>query len=409
MNIHVISTGTEILIGHTLNTNLAFLGAMLNAEGYVIRRECCVSDRAADIGSAVRDELAAADLVLTIGGLGPTSDDLTRDVVAAVLGAPLHFDAAVHAAIVTYLGERSVKVPPQALRTQAMIPENATPLINRNGTAPGLWCPRADGKIVVMLPGPPRELQPMFLEDVLPRLRALAEPEIMRRGFTVCGIPESVVADKVELLLTEFPGIEPAYCARLGQVDVRLSAPPAKRPLLEDATRLISAAFGQAVLAEPAANLAQVVGALLQAKGLWLATAESCTGGSIAKEITDVAGASAFFSGGIVSYSNDWKQTLLDVREDTLTQQGAVSAAAATEMLNALFRRYEADAGIAVTGIAGPAGGTPDKPVGLVFIATGVRGKRQVEQYSFPGNREAVRQRTVTTALNQLRLQLLEL
>ena len=408
MRINVVCTGTELLRGHTLNTNLLFLGGVLAGEGYAISRERCVPDTAAEIAAAVAAELQTAEVVITIGGLGPTSDDLTRDAVAGQLGVVLQFDAGVHADIVAYLGERAAKMPPAALRVQAMVPEGAVALPNANGTAPGLWCPAGDGKVVIMLPGPPREFQPMVMESVLPRLKTLAPPAVLSRGFTVCGVAESLVAEKVELFLQDFPGITPAYCARLAQVDVRLTGAPTAAALLDDARRRIIAALGNAVLPDDCPDLPACVGALLREKGLWLATAESCTGGWIAKTITDLPGASTFFCGGIVSYSNDWKSTLLDVADNTLTQHGAVSAETVTEMLNALFQRYEVDAGIAVTGIAGPTGASPDKPVGLVYIATGFRRLRQVERFTFPGNRESVRQRTVTTALNQLRLQLIQ-
>jgi nicotinamide-nucleotide amidase len=410
VKIEIICTGTELLIGHTLNTNLQFLGRELDTAGYEIAEERTVPDGGEAIGAAVGQALAAgADVVITIGGLGPTCDDLTRDAVAAQLGTRLKFDATVHAAIVAYLGERSIRVPADALRLQAMVPEGATALLNRNGTAPGLWCPAPENRLVVMLPGPPRELRPMFLEQVLPRLRERGPATVLRCGFHVCGVPESVVAERAERILTEFPGIAPAYCARLGEVDVRLSAPPACAPTLTAALNAVHAAFGPAALPPQCPDPAAAVGDLLLRRGWWLALAESCTGGWIAKTLTDRPGASRFFCGSVVSYSNDWKHTLLDVSADTLAQHGAVSAETAGAMLDALFRRYEADAGIAVTGIAGPGGGTPEKPVGLVYIASGIRGRPpQVACSLFPGDREGIRQRTVTLALNQLRLQLLQ-
>lgn len=408
MRIHVVCTGTELLIGQTLNTNLLFLGDKLNAAGYSIAQERCVPDAGREIAAAVAAELQAAQVVITIGGLGPTSDDLTRDAVAAHLGVKLHFDHAVYEAIVAYLAGRAVKVPDQALRVQAMVPDGATVLPNRNGTAPGLWCPAPAGKVVVMLPGPPRELQPMFMESVLPRIQVLGPAEVVRRAFHLCGIPESAAADKVEAALQSFPGIEPAYCAQPYQVTVRLSAKPADQNRLNTVWQQLVTAFGPAVLPEGSGGLAAAVGALLKARHWSLATAESCTGGGIAAAITDVAGSSDYFLGGLVTYANAWKQQLLEVRETTLAAHGAVSAESAGEMLAGLFRRDAVDAGIAVTGVAGPGGGTPEKPVGLVYIATGLRtGKPQIERFQFPGNRETVRLRTVTVALNQLRLQLL--
>jgi nicotinamide-nucleotide amidase len=411
MKIHVVATGTELLIGHTLNTNLQFIGRTLDEAGYAVARETCVPDTAAEIAMAVREALAAgAGLVITTGGLGPTSDDLTRDAVARELGSALHFDEELHAAIVRYLGERAAKIPADSLRAQAFVPDCAVALPNRNGTAPGLWCAAPGGKWVVMLPGPPRELQPMFAESVLPRIREMAPPEVRRRAVTVCGIAESAVAERVESLLAVqdmAETVQPAYCARLFQVDVRLSAAADQVEALDAAIVAVRREFGPAVLPDDAPSLAAAVGNLLQKKKMWLATAESCTGGWIAKSITDLPGASAFFCGSLVTYSNAWKGNLLDVSDAVLEQHGAVSAECATEMIGALFRRYEADAGIAVTGIAGPAGGSEAKPVGLVYIATGIRRQLRVERHFFPGDRESVRQRAVIAALNQLRLQLL--
>ncbi len=408
MNIQIVCTGTELLLGHTLNSNLQFLGRTLDGDGYAVAREVCVPDGGEAIAGAVREALVQADLVITVGGLGPTSDDLTRDAVARELGVDLQFDPKVHEAILAYLGGRTVKVPPEALRVQAMVPAGAEPLLNRNGTAPGLWCHAPGGKIVVMLPGPPSELQPMFQHDVLPRIRTLAPPTVARRSLTVCGIPESAAADRVEALLRDsFPGLEPAYCARPHQVDIRLSAGAADQPRLEEAMRRLAREFGPAALPPGTSDLPTALGTLLLAHNLWLAVAESCTGGWIGKTITDIPGSSAWFCGGVVSYSNDWKQGLLDVPEHLLEKAGAVSAECVGAMLEALFQRYEADAGIAVTGIAGPGGGTAEKPTGLVYIATGVRAQRQIERFLFPGDRDGVRQRAVTAALDQLRRQLL--
>ena len=411
MNIHLISTGTELLIGHTLNTNQQFIGQALDAAGYVITRETCVPDTGAEIATAVRAALAAgAELVLTTGGLGPTSDDCTRDAIASELGSALHFDEEIHAAMVRYLGERACKLPTEALRSQAMIPDCAVALPNRNGTAPGLWCGVPGGKWVVMLPGPPRELQPMFMDSVLPRIQELAKPEVRRRSVTICGIAESAAAERVESLLAvhELADlVQPAYCARLFQVDVRLSAAADQVEALDAAIVAVRREFGAAVLPDDAPSLAESIGKILQKNKMWLATAESCTGGWVAKSLTDLPGASAFFCGGLVTYSNAWKGNLLDVSEALLEQYGAVSAECANAMVDALFCRYEADAGIAVTGIAGPDGGNDAKPVGLVYIATGVRRQTRIEKYVFPGDRETVRQRAVIAALNQLRLQLL--
>jgi nicotinamide-nucleotide amidase len=402
----VICTGSELLQGHTLNSNLAFLGAQLDGIGLAVSREVSVPDGREAIAAAVLEELRTADVLITVGGLGPTSDDLTREAVAELLGLPLRLDAEVLRAIESYLADRKIRVPAQALRIQAMVPETALALPNLNGTAPGLWC-RSGGKTVILLPGPPRELEPMFVESVRPRLQAMCPPQTYRRVIRICGLGESTIAEKVDSLLASFPGIEPAYCATPALVDVRLSAELALQPRLDQAMDQLIALLGNAVLPADCPTLAAAVGAILRQRGWSLATAESCTGGKIAAAMTDQPGASAFFAGAVVAYSNEWKQHALGVRPDSLARYGAVSAEVAREMLDGLLSRYDVDAGIAVTGIAGPSGGTDGKPVGLVYIATGAGHSVQVQRFSFPGNRDSVRTRTAAVALNQLRLQLL--
>ena len=406
MRIHVISTGNEILRGHTLNTNLAFIGDALERHGYSLDREVAVPDATAAIRQAVLEALSAADVVITIGGLGPTSDDVTRDVVAAALGLPLQLDEQVLRTIQAFLGARSRCVSSESMRVQAMVPQGAVVLENPNGTAPGLWC-RQGGKVVVMLPGPPRELMPMFTASVLPRLAQVGAPSRASAGLNVCGVPEPTVAETVEAVLRDFPGVTPAYCVRFSGVDVYLTTAPDRAPSLDAALARVRAALGHGALPSGCSGLAEDVGRLLRERGLVLAVAESCTGGSLAAAVTSVPGASEFFQGGVVSYANEWKVRLLGVREETLAQCGAVSAETAAEMLAGLLERHAVQAGVAITGIAGPAGGSPEKPVGLVFIGTAAAERRQVRRYQFPGNRETIRQRAVTAALTQLRLDLL--
>ena len=407
MKIHVLCIGNEILRGHTLNTNLAFIGQALAAAGYEVGREVCTVDDPEVIRHTVVEELAGADVLITVGGLGPTSDDVTREAVASALQAPLHFDRDVYASIKAYLAGRNMAVPDDGTRVQSMVPEAAIVLPNANGTAPGLWC-SAGAKGVVMLPGPPRELQPLFVEAVLPRLRRLGEPTHVVREIKVCGMPESVAAEAVENVLSGQRHVRPAYCARTGLLDVRLVSAPDRTAELDDAEARVRAALGSAALPAGCAGLAAAVGDLLVGQGWWLATAESCTGGGIGAAITDVPGASAFFRGSAVTYANEWKMRWLGVSQDTLAQHGAVSRETAAEMLEGLLAGGDVQTGIAVTGVAGPSGGTPDKPVGLVFIGTGVQAGRIVRRHVFAGNRETVRRRAVTTALNQLRLQLLD-
>jgi len=404
VRIQAICIGTELLTGHTVNTNLALMAEALDGCGYTVACEVCIPDELGVIRDTVRAGLAQADVVVTVGGLGPTCDDLTRPAVAEVLDAPLHFDAAIYRHIEEYLRRRNVPLRCEALHVQAQVPERATAIVNRNGTAPGLWCPSADGgHVVVMLPGPPREFGPMFLDDVLPRLRALAPPDVARRGLRVVGVPESIVEERVDRALAGVSGLTKAYCARPLSVDVRLSASPDRAAALDAALEALRAEFGPAALDAGEASVVASIGRRLRGRGWRLATAESCTGGGIAEAITAEAGSSEFFAGGIVCYANDWKTAQLGVRPQTLAAHGAVSPETAREMLDGLMGRTGVEAAIAVTGIAGPGGATPEKPVGLVYMAIGVRDRREVHCRQFPGNRGTVRDRAVATSLILLR------
>jgi nicotinamide-nucleotide amidase len=259
-----------------------------------------------------------------------------------------------------------------------------------------------------MLPGPPVELKPMFVDAVLPRLRQRWPSEQRAVTLRVCGIPEPTVAEAVERAAAASPGVAPAYCARPGMVDVHLTAAPAAEAALAAAEAQVRLAFGDAILPPACHSVVEAIAERLRQRGWGLATAESCTGGALGAALTDRAGASEFFRGAVVAYANEWKTAILGVRPETLARHGAVSAATATEMLDGLLCQPGVDAGIAITGIAGPGGGTVDKPVGLVFVATGVRQRRQVQRCVFPGSRDTVRQRAAAAALNQLYFDLLQ-
>ena len=402
MEIHVICIGTELLIGHTLNTNLAFLGSALEKHGFVIAKEICVPDTPAVMRDVFQKEMAEADVVITVGGLGPTADDLTRDAAAAALGRELEFHQNIYDRIADFLGKRGVKLRPDALRTQSMVPRESIPLVNFNGTAPGLWCP-VENKVMVLLPGPPGELQPMFTDQVLPRLLSRGTPRIIRRSLTVSGVPESLVEDQVKKILGDFPAVEPAYCARPAMVDIRLTAGPAERAALTEAAAAIAEVFKRQLIPPEDGDSVGAIARLLIGRGWTLAVAESCTGGLLGAELTARPGSSNWFSGGFITYSNALKISCLGVSPDTLSTQGAVSEATAMEMVDGLLTATGAECGIAVTGVAGPGGGTPEKPVGRVYIAIAVPGHRRVLEQTFPGNRENVRLRARATAFCELR------
>jgi nicotinamide-nucleotide amidase len=402
--IEVICTGSELLLGDTLNTNLGWLGRELATMGARLARETCVPDDRLVLTEAFATALERSDMVITIGGLGPTRDDLTRSVAASVLGCPIAPSPAVAEGIRLFLAGRGLTVPETAIAVQSEVLVGAGVLANRNGTAPGFWCER-DGKVLVLLPGPPGEFRAMFRQEVAPRLLPLLVPQFECAEIRVSGIPESQVAAIVDGL--SLAGVEVGYCAKPGGITVRLEAPFGHGEGLAAAEARARTALLPYALPADAATLPAAVGLLLLARGLTVATAESCTGGAIAAALTDVPGSSAYLEGAVVSYSNRWKHEFLGVREETLAGWGAVSEQTIGEMLRGLLDRYGVDCGIAVSGIAGPAGGTAEKPVGLVFIGTAVGGDQCRRRFVFRGDRAEVRRRTVFAALNQLRMHLL--
>ena len=381
MNIELINTGSELLLGRVLNTHQQWLCRQLADRGYVVTRQVAVADTGADIQQAVREALTRADLIITTGGLGPTSDDITRDLIAQLLGRKLHEDAGMVAHIESFFKHRH-RVMPASTRVQAMIPAGAEILPNPHGTAPGLAievAPNAfrDGgrrSWLVMLPGPPRELRPMFTDAVVPLLaRALPlEDAFVCRTLKTTGMGESVVEETVAgplKALTE-AGLELGYCARTGEVDLRFVARGAQgAALVAEAAEIARGLLGVAVYGEGDEQLEAVLVQMLTARNETLAVAESCTGGFLANRVTNVSGASAVFLAGLVTYSNEAKREFLGVQAETLAAHGAVSEAVAREMAEGARRRTGATYALATTGIAGPTGGTPAKPVGTVFIA----------------------------------------
>jgi len=403
-----ISIGNELLNGDTLNTNLLHLGALLADAGIALHRELCVPDDRQAIGKALRDALTDSDVVVTIGGLGPTCDDLTRPVVAEELGLDLREDPAVATAIRDFLGRRGVPLPAEAVRLQALVPRSAEVLPNPNGTAPGLYCARPGPATVILLPGPPAEFVPMVEASVLPRLRprlppALQPPRVVR----VAGLAESLVEARVNQALANLPPLAIAYCARPGCVTVRLTDPHHRPDLLSAAETRLRQEFAGLALPTGCASPAHHAAQLLQERGWQLGVAESCTGGMIAAAATDIPGSSAWFAGGLVTYANAWKHQLLGVRPETLEQHGAVSDTVVREMLAGLRQRLGVQAAIAVSGIAGPTGGSPAKPVGTVVIGVALPDHADVACSLFPGNRRTVRERAAAVAFVMLRNALL--
>jgi nicotinamide-nucleotide amidase len=377
--IEIVNTGSELLLGRVLNTHQQWLCRQLADAGYTVNRQVAVPDAGESIQEAVREALGRADLVITTGGLGPTSDDRTRDLIAQLLGRELHFDPAVDAQIRRYFESRGRPVPPRT-KVEAMIPAGAAVLANQFGTAPGLSLDvpagrfRAERSRLVMLPGPPRELRPMFSDQVLPLVqREFPLPgEFICRTLKTTGIGESMMEDRIDGPLRGLVegGMELGYCARVGEVDVRFVARGARAAaVVAEAERITRELAGEFIFGEQDDTLESVVVREMAERRLTLALAESCTGGHIANRVTNVPGASAILLAGYVSYANSAKISALGVPEQLLRDHGAVSEPVARAMAEGARRSAGSDFALAVTGIAGPAGGTPTKPVGTVHFA----------------------------------------
>ncbi len=419
MVVELINTGSELMLGHVLNTHQQWLCRRLADLGYVITRQVAVADTRHAIEPCVREALGRADLVLTTGGLGPTSDDLTRDVLAQLLGKKLREEPSVVAHIQQFFELRN-RVMPDRARAQALVPEDAIVLPNPHGTAPGLAIEvrpnpfRAAGRPswLVLLPGPPRELRPMFTDAVAPLLRRVLPPEgvFVCRTLRTTGLGESFVQEKIggPLQPVVEAGLELGYCARPGQVDVRLAARGAEaETMVGEAEAIVRQQLGAQIFGMDDEELETLIIRVLTERQETLALAESCTGGCIANQLTNVPGASAVLLAGLVAYSNRAKERLLGVNGATLAQHGAVSAAVAREMAEGARRQTQAHYALSATGIAGPSGGTQAKPVGTVFIALAGPFDTVVEHNFNPYDRETFKQVTAQQALDLLRLTIL--
>ena len=408
MRLEVVNTGSELLLGKVVNTHAAYFGQELFKLGLRVQRQTTIPD-----GEEIRTVLAEAfprcDAILVTGGLGPTSDDITREVVAEMLGRPLHLDEGILATIREMFRVR--KLRQNALNDrQAMVPEGAVVLENPHGTAPGLYLPADDtmgSPHLFLLPGPPRELKPMCADLVFPTLARLmgedaALPEW--RNFRIYGVGESGLATVLEPLLADLPDLEIGYCARLGEVDLRLIG---AGPSIEAASAIVRREFFKEIVVESDTPIEEVIVELLKERGETVATAESCTGGLIASTITDVPGSSAVFHRGYVTYANEAKSDLLGVPGEMLAAHGAVSDEVVRAMAEGCLRRSGADHAIAVSGIAGPSGGSEEKPVGTVHVAVASRGRETfAKRYFYPVDRISFKQRVTRLVLDLLRRRL---
>ncbi|MCW5942517.1 MAG: competence/damage-inducible protein A [Fimbriimonadaceae bacterium] len=404
MTAEVVSIGTELLLGQTIDSNAALLGARIAELGVSCYRRQTVGDNLSRCVEALRTALDRADVVITIGGLGPTQDDLTRDAIAEALGDPLHQDEAIVEHLRTVFAHRRIPWVDSQLR-QAQRPDCATPIPNPNGTAPGLICEK-DGKVVIALPGPPNEFVPMVEGPVRDYLAKRATGfTIHSRIVRVCSMGESVVEHTLrDLMDQESPTVAPY--AKLGEVHVRVTARAADREaaeallaptLVEIESRLGRHAFGHDDVSLEEA----VIGAFRERKQT-LSVAESLTGGGIGARLTSVAGASKVFLGGAIAYNRDLKQALLGIPTSVIRQFGTVSEECAKAMAEGAHRAFGSDVALAVTGNAGPDVDGEGAPVGRVFLAVAGPGGTTVDRHDFVGGRAAVRQRTAQAALAKL-------
>jgi nicotinamide-nucleotide amidase len=406
----ILAVGSELLTPHRLDTNSLYLTGQLNDLGIDVRSKSVVGDEAAELADRFRQALGRVDLVITTGGLGPTADDLTREVVAGSLGLPLVEDAALLAAIRGRFEQRGMRMP-DGNRRQAAVPAGARVLSNPNGTAPGLWIAAGD-RLVVLLPGPPREMQPMFERTVRPDLAARAAGRrVWRRVIKIAGRAESHVEEIANPIYAPWARgdvpIETTILASPGVIELHLSArgeaAAAIEGALERGVQALAAALAPAVFSVDGRTLEEVVGGLLGVKGQRLAAAESCTGGLLGARLTDVAGSSAWFAGGVVAYADDIKHRMLGVDPALIAAHGAVSEAVGRAMAEGVRERFQVDLGVGITGIAGPSGARPGKPVGTVVVAVATGSGTSARTLSFGGDRAAVRQHAVVAALEAVR------
>lgn len=410
MTVIVINTGTELLLGDVVNSHLSFIAREIFPLGLRVDRQLSVPDGPA-IRAALAESSEQADIIFVTGGLGPTTDDATREITAEFFGLKLHHDAAIMAAIATRAARRGFRLTDRTSR-QAEVPQGATVLPNENGSAPGLYLAAnaayaKKSPHLFLLPGPPRELQPMFKSSVLPILREIVPQESAtdRRTYRIAGMGESLVEEAIGERLLEITGIEIGYCARPGEVDLRIIG---ERSALDQAEAIITAGLGASIFSSDGGSLEEVVVKLLTERAQTLAAAESCTGGFLAHRITNVPGASAIFLAGYVTYANEAKEGMLAVDPRLISAHGAVSENVARAMAEGARQQANATFALATTGIAGPGGGTEEKPVGTVFIALAAyAAATQVRSFRFPDDRPTFKELTTQAALEMLRRSLL--
>ena len=407
----LISVGTEILLGNIVNTNSAYLSEKCALLGLSVYYQDVVGDNEGRMRDVIRTALDRSDVVILTGGLGPTEDDITKEVTADLMGMPLKEDSHSRKLIDKYLKEYEKNNPQRRITKnnykQAMVPKGAIVLDNHNGTAPGLILEKK-GKTAILLPGPPNEMKPMFEEYIVPYLQKNQPEIIVSQMVKISGIGESQVAEEIQDLIESQTNPTIAPYAKTGEVHLRVTASAenekACKKLIKPVVKELKKRFGENVFAtDESKTLEEAVIDLLKEKDLKLSLAESLTGGMIAQRIVNVSGASDVFGYGFVTYSNNAKHKCLGVKKSTLKEKGAVSAKCAREMAKGACKESGADISISVTGLAGPGGGTKETPVGTVFMGCCYEGRTIAKEFHFTGNRMRIREQTTAHALAMLR------
>ena len=412
MVVELVSVGTELLLGNIVNTNARYLSEKFAMLGLSVYYQTTVGDNRERMTEVIRTALSRADVVVLNGGLGPTEDDITKDVCAELMGAELKEDPEVRAHLEDWYRQRNKKDVPDSNWRQALVPEGAVVFHNTNGTAPGLALEK-NGKTAILLPGPPNELYPMVENQVCPYFQKRQSEVIYSRMIKICGYGESKVEEMLLDLIDHQTNPTLATYAKTKEVHLRVTARAKSeeeaKKLMKPVIKEIKKRFGNAIYTTNEQDtLEAVVVDLLKKYGLTVTTAESCTGGLVAARLVNVPGASEVFREGFVTYSNKAKKKYLDVSKSTLRKYGPVSEQTAKEMATGGVFATDADACVAVTGLAGPDGGTEEKPVGLVYIACYMKDSVKVEEYCFKGNREKIREQATVQALDLLRRSILK-
>ncbi len=410
MKAEIIAVGSELLTPDRVDTNSLFLTEELNKLGIEVVRKSIVGDNRDYLSAAFKEALERVELVIASGGLGPTEDDLTRETLADLLGRKLHLNNEILRYIEGRFRQLGREMPEVNVR-QAMVPEGAEVLENPRGSAPGLWIEDA-GRFIALLPGPPRELKPMYQEQVLPRLqRRSSGIRMFQRELRVTGMGESGVEQRIKPIYTRYAGVNTTILAAPGEIQIHLrvwtdDAAHAQKTL-DEIVQSFEIALTDRIFSQDGSSMEEVVAGLLTRNNSTISAAESCTGGLLAQRLTSIAGSSSYFLGGVVSYSNELKTAWADVPPELIQSKGAVSSEVAIALAEGIRRHVGSTLGVGITGIAGPGGGSDEKPVGTVHIALSHAGGVKERGVVFPGDREAIRWHASQLALDLVRIHFL--